>query len=121
LALIATIGVRTRRVLKSAGVKKSKRTLELLGCSPEYFQQYIISQFKEGMTLDNYGRKKGQWSIDHIIPCAAFDIKKETDRRVCFHYTNLRPMWHSDNVSKGSHYKGEIYHHEGNKKIILPL
>jgi hypothetical protein len=45
---------------------------------------------------------QGEWHIDHILPCASFDLTKEEEQRKCFHYTNLQPLWAKDNMIKGS-------------------
>ena len=79
---------------------KSKRTMELLGCSIEYLKQYLFEQFQDGMSWDNYG----EWHIDHIRPCASFDLSDPKQQQECFHYTNLQPLWAFDNQSKGSKY-----------------
>lgn len=78
--------------------KKCDSTLKLLGCSLETFLQYMRGQFTEGMSWDNYGK----WHIDHIIPCASFDLTDPEQQRKCFHYTNLQPLWAEDNMKKGS-------------------
>ena len=49
------------------------------------------------MAWDNYGtgqNGKGtqEWQIDHIKPCASFDLSKESEQKKCFHYTNLQPL-----------------------------
>jgi hypothetical protein len=88
--------IRTRHVLK--GKIKSGTTIDLLGCQPEFLISYIEKQFKEGMTWDNYGRKG--WHIDHILPCASFDLTDPEHQRKCFHYTNLQPLWAADNIRK---------------------
>jgi hypothetical protein len=77
-------------------------TLDLVGCSYEFLRGYIESKFIEGMNWDNYG--KYGWHIDHIKPCSLFDLLKEEDQKVCFHYTNLQPLWAKDNLSKGAKY-----------------
>jgi hypothetical protein len=77
---------------------KSAQTMELLGCSIEEVKSHLESQFTEGMTWDNHG----EWHIDHIIPCASFDLTDPEQQKKCFHYTNLQPLWASENISKGA-------------------
>lgn len=79
---------------------KSATTAELVGCSVEYLKKYIESLFKKGMTWDNYGK----WHIDHIRPCASFDLSKESEQRKCFNYKNLQPLWASENIKKSNKY-----------------
>ena len=42
--------------------------------------------------------------IDHIIPCAAFDLTKPENQKKCFHYSNTQPLWAKDNLRKGDKY-----------------
>lgn len=70
---------------------------ELLGCTIEELKIHLSKQFQSGMTLDNYG----EWHIDHIIPCSFFNQKDYTEQKICFHYSNLQPLWAKDNLSKG--------------------
>jgi hypothetical protein len=73
-----------------------------LGCTVEFLKQYLESKFQLGMTWENYGNKKGQWSIDHIVPLSSVDLTdREQFLKVC-HYTNLQPLWHIDNLIKGN-------------------
>lgn len=78
----------------------SRKSQELLGCSVAHFRQYIEKQFQPGMTWNNHGLGKNKWNIDHIIPCAYFDLTKEEDQKKCFHYTNMRPLWQTENFAK---------------------
>lgn len=75
---------------------KTDKTMRLIGCSLEYFIAYLESKFQDGMTLENYG----EWHIDHIRPCASFDLTNPDQQRQCFHYTNLQPLWAKDNLLK---------------------
>ena len=78
-------------------IKREKETTEFLGCGMEAFKIHLESQFLTGMSWDNYG----EWQIDHIKPCCSFDLKDIEQRKVCFHYTNLQPLWAIDNMKKG--------------------
>jgi hypothetical protein len=89
-----------RKMLKFNGLKKSERTIELIGCSEEEFKKHIESQFTDGMAWENYGKGSGKWNIDHIIPCVSFDLTKLEERLKCFNYKNQRPLWERENLSK---------------------
>jgi len=69
---------------------KSAKTKQLLGCSIEDFMIYLESRFEVGMTWQNYGKT---WHVDHIVPCALFDLSRSEHQRRCFHFSNLRPMF----------------------------
>jgi len=73
-----------------------------LGCSIEEFKKYIEAQWQEGMIWDNHGING--WHIDHIKPLASFDLTKPEELKKACHYTNLRPLWAKDNLSKGAKY-----------------
>jgi len=45
---------------------------------------------------------QGSWHLDHIRPCAAWDLTKPSEQAGCFHYTNYQPLWAKDNLSKGA-------------------
>lgn len=80
------------------GNSKSAHTMELIGCTIEEFKLHIEAQFQEGMSWDNYSPEG--WHIDHIIPCYAFDLTKPEHQRKCFHYSNQRPLWAVDNLTR---------------------
>jgi hypothetical protein len=93
---------RLKNVLRGVGTK-SKRTLELLGCTLEYLRKHLESKFKVGMNWDNYGFYG--WHVDHIIPCAAFDLTDPKQQEKCFHYNNLQPLWADENFKKADNLK----------------
>jgi hypothetical protein len=83
--------------LKSQNKKKNKRTWKYIGCSSEFFKEWIEYQLYDGMTMENYGKI---WHIDHVKPCSAFDFSKEGEIEDCFNWKNLRPLLSQKNYSK---------------------
>lgn len=75
---------------------KSASTMKLIGCSISNLMSHLESQFTDGMNWGNYG----EWHIDHIIPCASFDLTKDEEQKKCFNYKNLQPLWAEDNLKK---------------------
>lgn len=97
--------LKSRLILALKRNWKSGHTLDLLGCSIDYFKKHLESQFKDGMSWKNYGRGwngKKEWHIDHIYPCDSFDLSKSSEQKICFHWSNLQPMWAKDNLRKGN-------------------
>lgn len=102
-AIVRTQRIRVHHMITKPGFRKSLGTLELIGCTKLELQQHIQSQFKDGMAWNNYGTL---WEVDHIRPCASFDLTKPEDQRACFHYTNLRPLNKSENRKKHAWWNG---------------
>lgn len=88
-------------LFKSAGVKKTLRSAELLGIDKAGLFRHIESLFLPGMNWNNRGRDRGCWHIDHKIPCASFDMTDPVQAKACWNYKNLQPMWAEDNWRKG--------------------
>ena len=74
--------------------------MKLCGCSLEKLKQHIENQFYDGMSWE-----KKNFHIDHMEPCALFNLADEEEQRKCFHYTNLKPEWPSQNMSDGGRRK----------------
>lgn len=85
------------------GERKTGPTLTLIGCSLDQLRAHLQSQFQPGMAWNNYGQKG--WHIDHIRPCASFDLTDPEQQRQCFDYTNLQPLWEHENCSKGAQWE----------------
>jgi hypothetical protein len=96
------IGVYLRVRLRKAVKRGSKvgSAVRDLGCSIEEFKIYIENQFMEGQSWENWGNKDGDWSLDHIKPLHLFDLTNREELLQACHYTNLRPLWHVDNISR---------------------
>ena len=98
--LVCSLRNRINKVLRESNTKKSKKTMELTGCTVDELKKHIEKQFKPGMNWSNHSVKG--WHIDHIQCCASFDLTKEEEQKKCFHYTNLQPLWAEENLSKGA-------------------
>lgn len=96
IKLATRMRARIHQALK--GNSKSASSTELLGCDIDFFKKHLESMFKDGMTWDNHGCDG--WHIDHIIPCASFDLSDPEEQKKCFHYTNLQPLWAHENILK---------------------
>ena len=89
---------RIRAALKQQSASKDLGTADIVGCTIAELRAHLEMQFKEGMSWDNHG----QWHIDHIKPCAAFDLTDPKQQRECFHFTNMQPLWAHENQIKGA-------------------
>lgn len=97
-SLVRRLRERVRQAIKEQGGVKSAATLELIGCSVLEVRAHLEKLFLPGMTWTNHGFHG--WHIDHIKPCAAFDLSDPKQQRECFHWTNLQPLWAEDNLRK---------------------
>jgi len=91
-----TKNIRTRVYSAVKGIKKYN-TQKLTGYTIIELKSYLAAKFIDGMAWDNYGK----WHIDHIKPCASFNMSDINEQLKCFHYTNLQPLWAIDNIKKG--------------------
>lgn len=102
--IMKTLRSRVGTALKTQNSNKNNKTIDLLGCSVSFLKEYLEANFKDGMSWDNHG----QWHIDHIKPCASFNLLQEEEQKNCFHYTNLQPLWAAENLSKGCKYNDKM-------------
>lgn len=74
------------------GISRPLHTMELLGCSMSKLKEHLQkTAVKNGYThfcIDNYDSRK--YHIDHIIPCAEFDLNDIDQQKKCFHWSNLQ-------------------------------
>lgn len=97
-AITRNLRSRVNELLRYAKAPKLERTSGLIGCSGVSLMKHLEAKFQPGMSWENYG----QWHIDHIRPCASFDLTDPEQQKQCFHYTNLQPLWGAENISKGA-------------------
>lgn len=98
--------LRTRLNIAFKYSQKNGSAIKDLGCSIEelkiWLSQFFYTNKETGimMTFENYGYYG--WHIDHHIPLSFFDLNNKDDVKKACHYTNLRPLWAKDNLSKGA-------------------
>jgi hypothetical protein len=85
---------------KSETLQKTSHSIEYLGCSIEYFLEYIKSKMTLKMTFQNI-------HIDHIKPVSLFDLNNEEEFLQCCHYTNIQPLLALDNIIKSNKWSQE--------------
>lgn len=72
---------------------------KLVGYKAKELKSHIENLFQDGMTWDNYGT---MWQIDHIAPVSELLRLGIKDPKIINSLDNLRPLWKSDNISKGA-------------------
>jgi len=87
-----------------------------IGCSLSDLKIHIENKFTDGMTWANYG--KTGWHIDHIIPLSS--ASNELELQSLCHYSNLSPLWSSDNLKKSNKLLIDMSEVQLNKYEILP-
>ncbi len=85
------------RLNKLVGAR-SGSPIAALGCTLEQFKLHIESQFLPGMTWENHGLRG--WHLDHIIGLCNFDLTDPEQYALACHYTNIRPLWAKDNLTR---------------------
>jgi hypothetical protein len=90
--------MRTRINMEIKKIHPKSHSVDLVGCSWNYLRDHLQSQFTEGMSWDNYGK----WHVDHKRAMSKFDLTDLEQAEAACHYTNLQPLWASDNLRKGN-------------------
>lgn len=98
---------RLNNAIRARGKAENRRSAcgESFGCTRDELIAWVESQWDVGMSWDNYGREEPgvmRWQIDHRKPVNAFDLSKAPEREACWHYSNLRPIWASENRELGT-------------------
>lgn len=86
-----------RSVLRRTGMALRGRASPAtsVGCEHAELRDYIASQFRNGMCWARYR----QWEVDHVRPLSSARTMSELVS-LC-HFSNLQPLWRSENIRKG--------------------
>jgi len=96
--------------------RKINKTLDYIGCSVGFLIEYLESRFLPEMSWNNHGKI---WEIDHIKPCASFDLTDPQQQKICFHYTNLQPLFKTSDIAKSFGYIEHIGNRNKGKKFNI--
>jgi len=89
--------------------KPGAKPVKYLDCTPEFFREWIISQFDDTMNMGNYGKA---WHIDHVKPVSSYDLTNDTQLNECFNWKNCRPLASAKNLAKSKVSQEEIDKHK---------
>lgn len=108
LRVVARLRTRVYTVLKDEGLVKEEEVFSICGCSRNELIAYIESKFEYGMSWDNLK----EWHLDHIVPVKYFrdnyNFEEIEIQKVCFHYSNMQPLWEKDNLIKATNINPEF-------------
>lgn len=82
------------------GGHKAGSAIRDLGCTIPELRRRLEEQFKPGMTWGNWSLRG--WHVDHIKPLAAFNLLDREQVLQAVNFSNLQPMWASENIRKGA-------------------
>lgn len=68
----------------------------IFGCTERQLANHLEKLFKDKMAFNNHGK----WEVDHIFPVSKCDVEDIENIHKCFHYTNLQPLWKTENRLK---------------------
>jgi hypothetical protein len=116
------LAINMRQRIRMAVLQKRecKSTKEYLGCSVEFLRNWFEHQFTKEMSWENYG---SYWHIDHVEPCASFDLSKEENIHKCFCWKNTQPLSKEENLKKRDKYDEYLIktHHEKVEQFLKEI
>jgi hypothetical protein len=89
---------RMNTALRKVGIKRDLPLERLIGCTVVELMAHLEARFGPGMSWQS----REKWHVDHILPCAKFDLTDRKQQLKCFHFTNLQPLWAGDNIRKSA-------------------
>ncbi|MDA9202549.1 hypothetical protein N9O46_00175 [Candidatus Pelagibacter ubique] len=102
--LAANMRVRLNGFLKTKNIRKNNKTFVIVGCSPEFLKKHLEKQFHRNPDTHQPMNWKNHtyygWHVDHKIPLDKAKTPEDVEKLM--HYTNLQPMWATENLKKGN-------------------
>ena len=108
--------LRNRITMGRKNNQKCGHSLDLLGHTITEDNQWIKSQFYNGMTWKKQGNGHGKWQIHHICPLEYFDLTNPVEQKQAIFYTNTQPLWYEDHVEEHRKINERMSQYENNGK-----
>jgi len=118
---VSVLRGRVSSALKNQNAATNEKRIQYMCCTVQEAYKHIENQFTEEMNWQNMGTKPDGtygWDIDHRKPCASFNFSNEEEKYMCFHWSNLQPMWHIENIRKSAKFDPETFNYEWKGKDI---
>ena len=93
--------------------KKTNKTTQYIGCEISFFRTWIQYQFQKNMSWNN----GGEWHLDHVKPCASYNLNNNNDVLECFNWKNYQPLCRKDNLIKSDKINEQLINEHKNKVI----
>lgn len=77
--------------------KGQHKTNKLISCDINFLKKWFLF-LDPKLDFEEYGFDG--WHMDHIIPCALFNLQNEDELKHCFHWSNIQPLNGKLNMSK---------------------
>jgi hypothetical protein len=89
-----------KRIFRHADLNKINASITYLGCSPQYFKEFIEKKMTAEMIWDNI-------HLDNIKPVSKFNLQDHDEFLDCCHYSNFQPLLVADNLEKFNKWNDE--------------
>ena len=104
--LACNLRSRSNKAFKSQNVETLNKTFDLLGCSQSFFKRWILHQLFGNITEENFGKF---WSLDHCYLLSKTNLSDKNEMNKSTNWITLRPMYCSENISKGEKIDHRFY------------
>ena len=97
---------RTNEAFKTQNIKKTNKTIDLIGCFQSFFKIWIIHQLYGDISEENYGKI---WCLDHCYPLSKTNLSDKNELNISTIWISLRQMCCSENIIKSDKIDQRLY------------
>lgn len=82
--------------MKNQNKQKQEMSCVYLGCSIEFFKDWLFH--------NNLNYNTEEYHMDHVIPLSLFDLNKQEEIDIAFHWTNIQVLPKKENLKKSNNF-----------------